>query len=177
MSTVHDIELAAEDHRAARDRLERLLSDLEARTRTLQRERLPRIRAAVIEAKATRHALAQAIEEGREHFARPKIRVLHGIKCGYRKAPDAWQWPGDAKLVALIRKHCPGGQAETLVQTTERPVKKALKQLGEPLRRKLGILVAPGGDVLMIDPVEGDLERLLNALLGDVRAEVEADHG
>jgi len=175
MSDLRDIELAAEDHRRARDALEKQLSELEEQTRTLQKEHLPQIRAAHAKAKESQLALAQFIEDGREHFAKPKTRIVHGLKLGYRKAPDKWQWPSDLKLVALIRKHCTPDLAETLTDTKTTPVKPAIKKLSESLQRKLGILIRKGSDELVIDPVEGELERLMQGLLGDVRAQVEAD--
>jgi hypothetical protein len=172
MITAADIDLQAETYRQAQDRLHQLLAELRAAQDSMQRERTPGIRRAVIEAKRARAELAASVRSAPELFVRPKSRQVHGIEVGFRKQPDAWQWPDDPKLCAQIRKVLPD-QAEVLIEIKESPVRRALKQLNAALVRKLGILIRPGRDEVLCKPVDGEVDKLLALLMGDLKLEEE----
>lgn len=166
-----DIDLAAEDFRAAHDRLADLLAALREAHQALVLARLPAIRAAVIRARSAKEHLGGLVEGAPELFVRPKTRVFHGIETGYRKAPDTWTYPPDSSLVAAIRQQLPE-LAPALVEITERPNKPSIKMLASDALAALGVRIQSGSDVLVLKPVDSEVDKMISALLGDAAKEI-----
>jgi len=173
MTDLRDIEIYAQDYRTARDHLAGVLAELDEATRALRSARMAAIRSAVHGAQKARSILSHAVADAPELFAKPKSRVLHGVRCGYRKAKDEVVYPEDRKLIELIRKVCSPEQAEALIVCKESPARKALTLLDEKLLRRLGIQIKPGADEVIAEPVDGDLEKALDALLGDLGEDLD----
>lgn len=167
-----DLELAAEDYRGAIDRLTQLLTDLQARHQALVREAMPRLRQATIQARAMKDVLANRIQETPRLFEQPKTRILHGIKVGWRKAPDAWSYPPDGALVAAIEAQLPE-LAKSLIEVKKIPHKPSIKLLSDEALAALAVTVRPGHDELVIDPVDAEVDKLIKGLLGDAAKELE----
>lgn len=165
------LDLAAEDYRGAIDLLTHLLQDLQERHQALLREAMPRLRQATIRARACKEALAGQVEAAPRLFENPKTRVLHGIKLGWRKAPDAWSYPPDAALVAAIKEHLPE-LAAALIEVKETPHKPSIKMLSEEALADLAVSCTPGQDQLVLDPVDSEVDKLIKALLGDAAKEL-----
>lgn len=97
-------------------------------------------------------------------FDTPRTVVFYGIKVGLQKGKGAIEWDDDAQVVKLIEKHFPE-QADVLIKTTKKPVKKALAQLTVAELKKLGIVVEETGDQVVIKSTDSEIDKLVNALL------------
>lgn len=98
-------------------------------------------------------------------FGKVKSKVLHGIKLGWRKAPDVWGWPDDAALVALIKALCnPEEQAAFLVTTTV----GRKDAINEAARKALGIGCTRGKDAAFINETAPSTGEALLALLAQL---------
>jgi arsenate reductase-like glutaredoxin family protein len=161
-----DIEAATRRYAEARARLAERVTELEDEVRALKRARLPAIRRALAEAQARRDELASLIQEAPQLFERPKTVIFHGIRVGWQKGRGSITWDDDERVCALIRKHFPA-QAESLIKVIERPLKTALAQLSTADLKRIGVQVVETGDEIVIRPVDGDLDRLIERMLED----------
>lgn len=147
--------------------------EIEDEVARIKRRHLTRLRRRAAKAKDAHAALLNAIRESTDVFQRPKTRTFHGIQVGYRKQPGALTWPDDAKVIAKI-KGLFATQTDVLIKTTEKPVRATLALLPADSLKKLGITVADTGDEPVIKSVIGDIEKLIEAIVGEVGEEEEA---
>lgn len=158
----------------------RALSDavhvLDAEVQALKRRRLPHIRRKALRAAEARAELKAALADSPELFQKPRTLTLHGVKVGYAKAKGKIVVEDAARVVALVRKHFPE-RFDDLVKIEEKPVKAALNQLSTAELRKIGCTVTEAGDEVVIKPVDGDVDRLVDALLKEADGEVDAATG
>ncbi len=173
MATMNDIDRKTKQYADARTVLVERVGSLHLGIEALKREHMRGIKGAVASARAAESELRELIEESPQLFAKPRSIVLHGIKVGYRKATGKIEIDDEEMVVKLIRKHYPE-QFDTLVKTTERPVKKALEQLSAAELKKLGIVVNETGDVVLIKDTTSDVDKLVTALLKEEAEEVAA---
>lgn len=174
MSTIAVIEAKTKAFADARAELADLVAELHAEIEAAKRRRLKRIRELVARAHERRAALQAAIEDaGPEAFAKPRTLVLHGIKVGYQKGKGMLEWESEDQVLKLLHKHFPD-QVELLIRTTERPNKDALAQLPAADLKRLGITVSEAGDQVVIRPVDGEVDKLVDALLKDAEEEAVA---
>ena len=98
------------------------------------------------------------------------LNTFHGVRIGFMKGKGKIEWDDGEQVVKLIKKHFPA-QADALIATTEKPVKAALQQLAAADLKRLGITVEESGEVIFVKPVDGEIEKLVDALLEDATAE------
>jgi hypothetical protein len=124
-------------------------------------------------AKEKKLILSNAIEESPDLFIKPRTIIFHGIKIGLEKGKGKIEWSDDDQVVRLIEKNFPE-QVDILIQTKKKPLKKALANLSVQDLKKLGITVEDIGDIVVIRPVDSDVDKLVEALLKeDANKEVE----
>lgn len=164
MTVMNDIERQAERYAEARDTLAALVTDLEAATEAIKADRLPAIRRAIRRASEQHDKLRSLVEQAPELFAKPKSRVLHGIKVGFQKSKGKIEFDDADRVVRLIERYFPE-QADVLIATTKKPAKDALANLTGAQLKRLGINVTEGGDVLLIRPVDSAVDKMVDALL------------
>ncbi|SBW11972.1 conserved hypothetical protein [uncultured Alphaproteobacteria bacterium] len=99
-------------------------------------------------------------------FAKRKTLVLFGIKVGFVKGRGRMIWKKSEQVVAAIKRLLPEQQA-VLIQTKEVPVKAALNALPAADLRRIGVTIEDAGDQVVIAPQDGDLDKMVAALLGD----------
>lgn len=148
----------------ARSVLETRTGELQSRMDTLVRRRLPGIKAAVARAAEAQAALQQAIEAHPDLFERPKTKIFHGLRVGYRKSQDTVTWEDDDTLVARIEKVFED-EADRLLLIHKKPSKDALAELDAALLKRLGVAKQPGEDQVTINPIDKDVSRLVGALV------------
>lgn len=173
MATMQEIEKKAQHYAEARAVLAAQITALEDEITSLKRRRLSIIKKQVSAAKVAREALYVVINESAELFDKPRTQTFHGIRVGLQKGKGEIAFDDVDQVVKLIRKHR-ADDFDLLVKTTYKPIKKALANLPAAELKKLGIEVAETGDVVFIKDAAGDVDKLVNALLGDVDEEVEA---
>ena len=84
---------------------------------------------------------------------------------GFRKGTGGIDWSDDDQTVKLIEKHFPKTQAELLIKTTKKPIKKALADLDVADLKRIGCTVESTGDVVFIKPADSTVDKHVNALL------------
>ncbi|TAN59826.1 hypothetical protein EPN18_09730 [bacterium] len=166
MADLFEIEKLTKNYSDARVSLASQLNLLEARVRGIKNAQLPHIKTALAKTKEAEAKLKAAIEESPELFSRPKTQVFHGVKVGYQKLKGVISWSDADTVVRLILKHF-SAMAETLTRTVVTPNKQALAELSAQDLKKLGVVVEETGDAVVIKPVDGDVEKVVNALLKD----------
>jgi hypothetical protein len=160
------IEQLTKEYADARERLSGTVDALQGRMEALKRQYLPAIKVQVRKAKERQDALKTGIEKSAVLFKRPRTVIMHGISVGFEKGKGKIEWEDAGMVVRLIEKHFPE-QAEVLIKTTKNPLKKALSTLSAVELKKIGITVEETGDVVVIRPVDSEVDKIVAALLKD----------
>jgi hypothetical protein len=166
LATLGDIETATKKFSESRGRLSEYIHNAEAEIEGVKKRYLPIIKKWIAQAAAEQAILEALIRESPELFDKPRTIVLFGIKVGLGKGKGKIEWEDDSSVVRLIKRHFPE-QAEILIKTTEKPVKKALGQLCVADLRKLGVLVEETDDQVIVKSVDSDIDKLVARLLKD----------
>ena len=166
LAEMAEIEDCAKIYAAERKALADYIAALNGDIQALKDLRLPEIRTQAVRTAAAFDALHTEIDRNRELFQRPKTRLLHGIKLGLRKAAGALTWADEAAVVTRIRRLFPS-KTDTLLKETAKPVKSALARLPAADLKKLGVNVGDSSDQVLIQVADGDIEKLVQALLED----------
>ncbi|MES9825457.1 MAG: hypothetical protein ABW127_13610 [Candidatus Thiodiazotropha endolucinida] len=152
-----EIEKAAAEYAKLRDKVAQTAEALAVVIRRVVNDRRDELIAQIGEMNAARAALHDAIELSPEWFDRPRTRVLHGVKLGYRKQPDYFVFD-EAKTQALIERDF-SALSPVLIKRTSRVVMGALGTLDGATLKRLKVKKHVGGDEVMIkdegsDPVD-----------------------
>lgn len=167
------IERAAAEYATKRDILNRSVQGLQDAFARAREKFMPAIRERSAVAATARRALTDLLEAHPELFRKPKTIVLSGIRVGFKKAPGAIRIADPDVTVRLIRKHHPE-LADTLIKTTETVVKSALATLSAAELKKLGVTVTDTTDQAVAQSTDGEIDKLVEALLKDEPAPAEA---
>lgn len=165
--SMDEIEVLVRAYAEARRELEHVTTVIQEDRIKILRSRLPVLKRRIAKASAAKDELQAAIEVSQHLFEKSKTQAVDGVKFGYRKKPGRFQVRDEAKSVALVRKHLPklGG---ALVVTTEKLDKAALKKLTAQQLARIGVTLEDDTDEVTIAAAAGDLEKLVDALLGDI---------
>ncbi|MCX7071184.1 MAG: hypothetical protein NTW01_09350 [Gammaproteobacteria bacterium] len=168
------VEERTKNYRHARDLLASRLRQLEDEMDAAKRRAMPLITSALGAAKAAEGELSAAIQERPELFVKPRTLIVHAIKIGIEKQKGKIIVDDADRTVELIRKYLPD-QFDALVKTRHKLVKAGLNQLKAQELKRIGAEATDAGDVVVIRPVDSDLEKLLNAFLKTDETSVEED--
>ena len=172
--TLTEIEQHARAYADARLVLSERVQALQAEIETAKRRRLAGIKKAVA-ATADRHdTLSAAIQAAPELFARPRTKVLSGIRLGFAKQKGTLVISDADKTLTLIRRHF-AEQADRLIKTTEKPLKTALETLSAAELKRIGVTVLGDGDKIIIKPTDSEVDKLVNALLEEAEQIEDVD--
>jgi hypothetical protein len=166
MSSLNDLDMVTKAYSDSRDLIGMRVRRMQDIIENVKRRLLPGIKSAVIQAKSNRETLAALIETSTDLFVKPKTLVMHGVKIGFHKGKGAISYTDKDKVVQLIEKHFPE-QSDELVKTKKTPIKSALERLTSQDLRKLGISFVAAGDQVLIKPINSDIDKLVDALLGE----------
>lgn len=154
-------------------------TDLDARTNELRheieratRDAWPDLRRSTTRAAERYDALLAAVGDAKEAFDKPKTRILHGIRVGYRKAQDTVQVLNPDNTCALIKRLLPE-QQDVLIATTEQPVMDGLAQLEDGQLKLIGCKRVPGSDAPFVKLAETELDKVVAALMKGAIAKAE----
>lgn len=172
--TLGKIETLAKAYADRRALLAEKLATVEALLNEVKRKHLKDLRRHVALTAECEADLRTAIDSAPDLFAKPKTRIFHGIKVGFRKGPGALDWEDDEDLVRKIEKYFPD-DAETYLLIKKKPKTEALEDLDAATLKRLGVQVGDNDDQVVVKPVESDIERLVKALLKDALDEAETD--
>lgn len=169
--TITDIEAKTKAYaQAHRDLLKevRRLSDALER---LKREAMHGIRLAIDDDYRAKRAVECAILEHQDLFVAPRTYVFDGIKVGMQKARGGLSWDDPDQVVARIYKLFGDEQAGKYLHIEQAPDKDALAKLTVGELRKLGVEVVADSDRPVIKPAKSDVEKLVQALLAEEKAD------
>jgi hypothetical protein len=173
-ATIDDIERLTKVFAGARAELADRVDGLRVEQEAAKRRRLQGIKNSIERAVAARAELHDAIAGNPGLFEKPKTRVLHNIRVGFYKQPGKLEIADDEACVAALRKLY-GGEADAYIKTTEKPIHAALKNLPAKDLAKLGIGLGDDVDAVMIKPADDAVDKLVDALTGDIELEAEAE--
>lgn len=165
MATMQEIEQLAAKMAAVRDALTGTWMAQQEERAEVDRKYLPRLRKLTADFKASLANMVAAVSASPELFAKPRSVILHGIKAGFQKGKGKIEWEDDQKLIARIEKQFDEGEAELLIKTTKKPIASALSDLDIATLKKLGITVEETGDVAFVKLADGDVAKMIKALL------------
>lgn len=167
-----EIEALASAYGADRESLAVMLLGMQAKLAEVRNLYIPQLRKLVGTAKASRLALHQAVDANRALFAQPRSRIFYDIRVGLKKGAGKVSFENAARVVKLIEKHLPD-QAELLIATEKKPVKAALAQLAQADLKRIGCEISGTGDQVLVQPVNSQVEKLVEALMADEPEETE----
>jgi len=168
------IDLLARQYADAQTDLDTRTNVLKGVIETATRAAWPELRKATTRAAERYDALLAAVADAKGAFDKPKTRLFHGIRVGYRKAQDKLVVLNQANTCELIKKHLPD-QVGVLIATDERPVMDALEQLDEAVQKRVGCKRVPGSDEPFAKLAETDLDKVVAALMKAAIAKAEAE--
>lgn len=160
-----EIQQATRQFADERAKLVEIVSALNEKVEALRREALPMIKRAVARTAERQGELKAMLEAAPGLFVKPRTVIFHGVKVGFQKGKGGVDWDEDEKVVALIEKHFPRAQAELLIKTTKKPIVKALEDLDVSDLKRIGCRVLDTGDEAVIRPVDGEVDKIVKALL------------
>jgi len=155
---------ALSDERA---RLRDLVAELEDKIRAIKRAFNHRIKHLAGQAAARHNDLVALVEGNPTCFEHPRTQIFHGVRVGYRKGVGGIAWDDDAQVIKLIKARMPEA-ADTLIKTTEKPIRAALKALPVGELKRIGCRVDDTGDQIIVQPIDSEIDRLVDAILADI---------
>ncbi len=173
MATMNEIDELAQNFSRTRETLAGRIAALEEELEQVRKKHMLGIKRSIYAAAADQTELRAAIEESRALFGRPKTIVLHGIKVGYSKGKGKLEWEDDDLVVRLIERHFPD-QAEVLIKTTKKPRKDGLNGLTVAELKKIGVTAEETGEMIVVRPVDTDVDKIVKALLKNQEENQEA---
>jgi len=174
MNTDHlsRIERLCQDFSSAHAEMRMLVLAIQEELQQVKRRYLARLRASVGKTRERHANLRLAVESAPELFEKPKTRILHGIKIGFRKQKGGITWADADKVVRALHQQF-GGQADAFLHIKQVPDKTALNKLDASTLRRLGVEIHADHDEVVVEPVDGDVDRVVNALIEDAVEEEE----
>lgn len=154
--------------------LDGLTNELKVEIDAAVRRRWPELKRATTRAAERYEALYAAVTDAKPAFEKPKTRILHGVRCGYRKAHDVVEVFDADRTCALIKKALPK-QQDVLISTTERPVMDAIEQLTDDELKQIGCRRVPGKDEPVVKFADTDLDKVVAALMKGAIEKAEVD--
>lgn len=168
------IDALARQYADAQMALDGLTNDLRVRIDQVVRSHWPELRRSTTRAAERYEALLAVVTDSRAAFEKPKTKILHGIRVGYRKAQDTIQVLNADNTVALIEKHLPD-QQDVLISTTKKPVVGGLVQLDDAQLKLIGCKRVPGADEPIAAMAETELDKVVQALMKGAIEKAEAE--
>ena len=172
--TLHEIEKLTEQYSHKRDELEQVVTTMQSELDAVKRRYLRDIRSKVREAADAKDKLYEAISDNKTLFKKPKTQIFHGIKVGFTKRKGKVEIDDEPAVIKRIRKQLPEEQTELLIRVRESVDKNAICDLTVADLKRLGVRITDDINMAVIKPVDGDVDKLVNALLEDIE-QIEED--
>lgn len=164
--SMDQIEQQAERFAECREQLSQTCAQMHAEMNKVKAHYLSDMRRWAAAAHLERDHLYNAIEASPELFKKPKTKILHGIKCGYRKMPGQVKFDDEETVINRITKALPN-QAAALIKTKRTLDKTALQKLSAAELKKLGVSIVDVDDTMIAKPVDDEFQKVIDALLAE----------
>ena len=171
---MEEIERLAKVFAGARDELRARADVLREEQEAAKRRRLQGIKNSLQRVLEARDVLHAAILANPKLFEKPRTRLLHGIRLGWMKQRGKLEIADEDALVAALRRMF-GDDAAAYIKTVEKPIKDALQNLPAKDLAKLGVKLSDDTDAVMIKAADDAVDKLIDALTGDIELESEAE--
>ena len=172
MAAMIDIEDLTRRYADRRGVLAACVQKLNDEVEAARRRRMTAIKSMVALVAEAESKLRTAIEENPGLFERPRTVVIAGVRVGFTKGKGSIDWEDDGQVVKLIRKHL-SDQADALIKTVETPIKAALANLAAADLKRIGVTVEDTGDRVVVKPTDGEVDKIVAALLKAAAGEDE----
>lgn len=163
--TLEQIEQLTATYGAARAKLATLVGELQTEIEAAKRRRIGAIKRAVAATADAHSSLHAAIDESPDLFEKPRTRSFHGVKVGITKQRGQVVIDDEEKTIERIRELLTKDQADLLIRTRESVHKPAVYDLVASDLKALGIKIEDDVDAVVIKPTDGEVDKLVNALL------------
>lgn len=170
---ITEIDLLARQYADAQMALNSLTNDLKIVIDAAVRERWAELRKATTRAAERYDALLVAVSDAPKAFDKPKTRLMHSIRVGFRKAADSVQVLNAENTCALIKKHLPD-QSDLLISTTEKPVIAAIEGLEDAPLKLIGCRRVIGKDEPVVKLADTDIDKVVAMLTKGAIEKAEA---
>lgn len=172
MPPMSDIEALTNRYADRRGVLAAFVQKLNDEVEAARRRRMASIKSLVAQVAEAESRLRAAIENNPGLFERPRTVVIAGVRVGFTKGKGEIKFEDADQVVRLIRKHL-SDQADALIKTVETPIKAALANLPAADLKKLGVTVEETGDRVVVKPTDGEIDKIVAALLKAAAGEEE----
>ncbi len=169
-TTMEHIESLAKTFAVARGELAERLNTLREEQDAAKRRRLQGIKNSLARVQASYEELKVAVEDGKPLFDKPKTRILHGIRVGWMKQRGKLEIPDAEACVAGLRRLL-GDEADAYIKKTEAPIRSALANLPAKDLRRCGVTLTDDIESVVIKAADGELDKLIDALVNDKELE------
>lgn len=163
------IEECTERHAANYNALANVMAEAEGKIAAIKAEYAPALRDLVDRYKLTHDALNAHILANPKLFEKPRTRVLHGFKVGFRKLEGKIVFRDEEKSVALAAEHLSDKQWCLVVRVSESINKDAAAQLPAATLKKIGGEITDPVDQVVIQSATGDVTKLVEALIKEAQ--------
>lgn len=170
ITPITQIEATCQSLAAERSRLRDTVAELEDKIRAIKRQFSHRIKHQAGKVAALHNALVALVENNPSAFTSPRTQIFHSICVGYRKSIGGITWDDDNQVIKLIRARMPEA-ADTLIKTTEKPIKAALKTLPVADLKRIGCRVEDTDDTVVVRPIDSEIDKLVDAILAEIQTE------
>lgn len=171
MTSLADIEKATRQFADSRNSLAGLVRELNDTLNAAKARFLPAIRRAVAKTAERRSELSALVEGVPTLFVKPRTVVFHGVKVGLEKGKGSIEFDEPEQVVARIKKLY--GEDTVLIRVKEEPNKKAIEELPAGDLKRIGCRIVECGDLVVIKPVDGEVDKVVNALLKESEEPVQ----
>lgn len=175
MATFVEIEEATTQYADHRELVKLRVQYLNDEIEKLKRVHLPEIKDAAADAANALASLETLIDESRGLFVRPRSIIISGIRVGLQKGKGGLEYDDEDTVIRLIRKVLPLEQHELLIKIKESVNKKALGDLDVATLKKVGVTVQGTGDVVLVKPVDSEVEKIVAAVVKEAKAAAELE--
>ena len=172
-TTMETIEALTKAFAGARAELAERLDLLREEQEAAKRRRLQGIKNALGRVQSAYDELKGAVEGNPALFEQPKTRVMHGIRVGWMKQRGKLEIADRDGVVERIRKVL-GEEAAHYIKVTEAPIVSALANVPAKDLRRIGITLTDDVDAVVIKAADGELDKLIDALVNDKDLEAVA---
>ena len=170
MDQLKNIEKLCIQYAAARDALAEVSGEIKEERRKIVRARLRSLRARASAVSDFRAQLMEAIGEAREVFKKPRTRVLHGVKVGWRKQPGRISYSSAPFVIEKIRKKIPD-RAPDLIRIRESLHSESLRKMSARELAAIGVAVEAIDDEIVVSHPADLIDQLVDVLIGEADEE------
>jgi FtsZ-binding cell division protein ZapB len=164
--SLESIDQLAAIYRAAYDEAAQLANEIDEAIEAIRSARAEEIYQTAQQVNEAHTALQSAIRANKHLFKSPKSRVLHGIRCGYKKSTPSAKVPKDKEeQVRAIVERDFAFLFPRLFTTTHIPVTEEFKRLDENTLMALGLTKPKSVNKAFADPTDSDMKKLVEALI------------